>query len=161
MVRKLAVVVVTLGAWGVLGVAAAPAGASCVGPRVRYDPAAVARGEKVTISGEFWGDACNDEQIRGREEPVLGDPIEKITISLLQDGRRIVVARGAADENYEFVVKVRIPRSLQPGGANVIATQHREPSDGGDIDHMTDELQITDAPPTRRTGKVTVVKFGR
>jgi hypothetical protein len=161
MVRKFGAALVAFAALGVVAVVGDPASASCVGPRVSYDPAEVARGEMVTITGAFWGDACNDGGPLGRKD-VLGVPIQKITISLLQGDRRIVVARGAADDNYEFVVKVRIPSSLQPGGANVIATEHRAPYlGGGTEDYMTDQLRITDAPPTHASRKVKVVKFGR
>jgi hypothetical protein len=82
MARKFAVALVACASLGVIAVAATPAGASCVGPRVRYDPAEAARGDKVTISGEFWGDACNDGGPLGRKD-VLGVPLQKITISLL------------------------------------------------------------------------------
>jgi len=161
MVRRFGALLVACASLGVVAVAAAPAGAQCYGPRVRYDPAEAARGDKVLISGTFWGDDCYDD---GRAllpgQGSLGAPIGKITISLVQGDHRIVVADGAANRYYQFAVWVRVPTSLEPGGANVVATEHRAPG-AGDVDYMTDQLRITDAPPTHASRKVKVVKFGR
>jgi hypothetical protein len=159
MVRRFGALLVALASLGVVAVSAAPAGAQCLGPMVRYDPAEAARGEKVLISGAYWGDDCYDDDRAPPGEGVLGAPIRKITISLKQGDRRIVVAKGAADRSYRFAVWVRVPTTLEPGGANVVATEHRAPG-AGDVDHMTDELRITDAP-ARGSRNVKVVKFGK
>src|SRR5262245_9381616 len=105
---------------GVVGVE--PAGASCVGPRVQVAPAEMGRGNLVTISGAFWGDACNDVRFPGQNDPVLGDPVKRITIRFVQGERRIAVARGSADKRYEFEVRVRVPTSLAPGSVDVLAS---------------------------------------
>ena len=54
MVRRFGAVLVVLGALGLVVVAAAPAGAQCVGQLVRYDPAEVTRGDRVLISGNSY-----------------------------------------------------------------------------------------------------------
>ena len=71
------------------------------------------------------------------------------------------MAQGAANRYYRFGVWVPVPTSLEPGGANVVATWQRAADQGGEMDFMTDQLQITDAPPTHASRKVKVVKFGR
>jgi hypothetical protein len=160
MVRTFGAVLLVLGALGLVVVASAPAGAQCYGPRVRYDPAEAARGDKVLISGTFWGDDCyDDDRALLPGQGSLGAPIRKITIRLVQGDRRIVVAQGAANRYYQFGVWIRVPTSLEPGGTNVVATEHRAPG-AGDVDHMTDQLRITDAPPSGAAGKVKVAKFG-
>jgi hypothetical protein len=159
MVRRFGAALVVLGALGVVALAPAPARASCVGPRVELEPAEVTRGERVTISGEYWGDACNDVRIAGQKpEPVLGNPVKDIQIIFSQGERHIVVARGAADKRYRFEVPVRVPASLAPGSVDVIATWNP----GGAVDENIPAglLQITDAPPTRAPRKTRVVKFG-
>jgi hypothetical protein len=159
MVRRLAVVLVVVGAFGPVGLGAVPAGASCVGPRVTVVPAEFARGDRVTISGQFWGDACNDMRFPGQNDPVLGDPVAKITINFVQGGIRIPVARGAADKRYEFEVLVRVPASLAPGSVDLMATGHFLGNDD-DNDVPAGRLRITDAVPTHVARKVKVVKFG-
>ena len=162
MVRKLGALLVAIGALGLVAISAAPAGAQCRGQLVRYEPAEIARGERVLIAGEGWGDDCyDDDRALPPGQGVLGAPIRKISITLVQGDRRIVVAKGAANSSYRFAVWVPVPTSLDPGGVNVVATWHRAASDGGAIDFMTDQFRITDAPPTNGTAKVKVVRFGK
>jgi len=157
MVRTLAAALALGCALGAVAAVAAPAGAQCVGPRVTVAPSEFARGDRVTISGEYWGDACNDVQIVGESKPVLGKPVQDIQVLVFQGERHIVVARGAADANYAFTVHIRIPRTLQPGPASILANSRRSPALGS----STDRLTITADPPAHVGGKVKVVEFGR
>lgn len=114
-----AVVVVTL-----VVIAGEPASASCISPTIAFSPITVDRGQEVEVTGQGWGDACNDVNVKPGDK-VLGRPRRGIEIVFSQGGRDIVVARGAADESYKFRATVRVPDGLQHGTARLFARAGR------------------------------------
>jgi hypothetical protein len=102
-------------------VPAGPASADCVSPRIAVSSTTVHPGERVTATGDAWGDNCYDT---GRPPPglgVLGNPIGDVELVVVQGGRETVVAQGSADAAYGFRVDVVIPGALVPGGAQLLA----------------------------------------
>lgn len=96
-----------------------PAAADCAGPRIRYEASEVAPGDQVTVVGELWGDNCYDTGPPPDGEGVLGVPADDIELVFVQGADRIVVARGAADDEYAFSVDVTIPVGASPGPASL------------------------------------------
>lgn len=95
-----------------------PAGASCVGPALSVDRTSVAIGGVLEVRGQWFGTDCNDT---GRRGPVLGDPRRGIEIQMTQDGVTVPLARVDANLDYEFVVRVMVPPTLEAGPATVAA----------------------------------------
>ncbi len=92
-----------------------PAGAACALPGL--DPSLVRnevlRGGEIIVHGGGFGHMDADN---GQECP-LGTPMDDISIVFTQGSDEVVVARGSADEHYEFLLKVVVPTSLRPGPA--------------------------------------------
>lgn len=106
--------------------AASPAaGASCVGPMLLVPSATIAapldRGQSFVVTGRAWGDNCYDTGVPPGGRGVLGNPLRNISIVFVQGDRRIVVARGAADPDYGFRVRVTVPEALEPGSVRLVA----------------------------------------
>ncbi len=128
---------------GVLVVGVPPADASCSGPRLEFETGPVVRGETVTVTGAAYGDNCYDTGPPPAGEGVLGDPLEEIEVLLVQDDQRIVVARGAANEDYEFQVDVTVPPMLHPGAAEVVVEADGIVTSNG----SNGPILISDDPP--------------
>lgn len=104
---------------GILALARPPAAAACIDASWEYEPTTVAPGERVRVSGSHFGDNCHDQGSLPPGEGVLGRPLSDIDIVVRQGDNEIVVARGAADQRYEFEVDVVIPTTLSPGEARL------------------------------------------
>lgn len=100
---------------------ASPAGADCNGPTITYEAGEVRRGTTVRVEGTGWGDACYDTGSPPAGEGILGNPVGEIQILLTQDGSTVVMAEGAADDDYTFSVDVPVPTWLKPGEATLAA----------------------------------------
>lgn len=137
-------------AGGVLVVGVTPADATCSGPRLEYETGPVVRGETVTVTGAAYGDNCYDTGPPPAGEGVLGDPLEEIEVLIVQDDQRIVVARGAANDDYEFEVEVTVPLILHPGEAEMVV----EAEDG--IVTSDGPILISDDPPAGQDQPVTL-----
>jgi len=135
-------------------VGAAPAGADCSGPTITYGAGEVRAGGTVTVEGNAWGYECYDTGPPPAGEGVLGEPVVGIEVVLSQDGFDEVVARGAAGDDYDFVVEVTVPGWFQPGEATVSARYA-----GGVAYDATDRpLIVLDEPALETTGEI--VSFG-
>ena len=130
------------------------AGADCAGPSVTYATAPVARGGTVAVAGQGFGDNCYDTGPPPEGEGILGKPQRDLLILFVQDGQELLVAEGAADEEYEFTVDVPVPLALQPGEATLVV---RGPS-GTPNPGSGDPIPITDAPIV--AGAPEFVSFG-
>jgi len=93
--------------------------ASCAAPTAKFRPARVARGATMTITGQYFGDQCLDTGTLPEGVGPLGDPLAGLVIVIDQADREYVVAKGSADNAYEFSVDIVVPRGLQPGQATV------------------------------------------
>lgn len=112
-------------------VAPLPAGASCIGPSIQSaglgDGDTMDRGRSLVITGRGWGDNCYDTGIPPGAHGTLGNPDRDIEVAFVQGSRRITVATGNADGDYEFRVRITVPDALEPGPASLVARS-------GDID---------------------------
>jgi hypothetical protein len=128
----------------VLGALAQPAtaAADCSGPSISYATAPVPRGGTVAVTGTGWGDSCYDTGPPPSGEGILGKPQRDLIVLFVQDGEELLVAEGAADEDYGFAVDVPVPLSLQPGEATLIV---RGPT-GASHTGSGEPIPITDAP---------------
>ena len=97
----------------------ATAAAACPQPTAKVRPTRVARGGTVTITGQFFGDACPDAGTVPAGAGPLGDPLAGLVIVIDQGDREFVVATGSADADYQFHVDVVVPAGLEPGQAIV------------------------------------------
>lgn len=104
-----------------LGGGTTPAGADCMGPTIAYAPIEVVPGEVVEVFGTGWGDNCYDTGPPPAGEGVLGRPVDHIEVVVSQGDSEEIVAVGAADAEYEFVVEVPIPSWVGPGEAWISA----------------------------------------
>lgn len=134
------------------GTWAPAAGADCVGPRMRFTPHDVGRGETVAVSGTNWGDNCYDTGPPPAGEGVLGRPIAGISVVLLQDGQEWELWSGGADADYAFNASVTVPPDVAPGVAMLAARRDDSPA-GWDLRtyNPEPELRISAAPPVSTT----------
>jgi|GEM_PF-2285698 len=129
----------------IAGIGLAPsASAICAAPTVQVTPGPIVRGTDVTVTGEWWGSDCYDTGDPPAEEGFLGVPASDIDVTILQDGRGWVVARGAADAEYGFTVTAPVSADLAPGPALLVAQE------GGDVLYpstLTTPIEIADVAP--------------
>lgn len=130
----------------IVGVAAAPASASCIGPNISVSDGEVRRGEKLRVVGEGWGDNCHDTGLPPDAHGYLGNPLDDIEISFVQDGKETVVARGSADDEYRFQALVTVPSKLRPGTARLVARS------GGYGDSERPTVIVSKAKPVAAEG---------
>jgi len=121
---------------------AGPAAADCNGPTITYEAGEVRRGTTVRVEGTGWGDACYDTGSPPAGEGILGEPVGEIQILLTQDGSTVVMAEGAADDDYTFSVDVPVPSWLRPGEATLDARWV-----GGESWDATDQPLVVTAEP--------------
>lgn len=112
------------------------AAASCAAPSVDVDPSSVAAGGVVEVRGSGFGTDCNDT---GGHGPVLGAAQDGIEVQLVDTDVSTVLAQVDADCDYDFAVRVQIPREVAPGSA-ILTISHP----GGTYE---ERLQITPASP--------------
>lgn len=101
--------------------AVGPRRRSCAGPLLTVSPGWVDRGGALLVRGEGFGTTCADvgpEPKGGR----LGKPATGIVLRIEQGDRRVVVARGSADDAYRFATGITVPASMANGPAEVVAT---------------------------------------
>jgi hypothetical protein len=136
-------------------VSGSSASASCIGPSISFTPVSVARGDEIVVTGQGWGDACHDTGPDVPTDSVLGKPRRDVELVFAQDGRDIVVGRGAADHTYSFHAKVTVPSGLHPGVARLYAR-----AGGLEATDLPSRppLVIADAPAP--AGPVEVTTFG-
>jgi hypothetical protein len=98
------------------GVAAAlstgsSAAADCAAPDISAQPRTVAVGSQLSISGNAWGNACNDTPGPGCNPPPLGEPIRDIQLQLQNKETSEVFDLIALDANeaYGFETTVEVP----------------------------------------------------
>jgi hypothetical protein len=128
--------------------------ASCVGPTVTFKPARIARGDVLTITGQYFGDDCLDTGTVPPGVGPLGNPLTGLAIVIDQGEREFLVATGSADNDYEFEVDVVVPSELEPGEASLSvigAGDARLP--------VTPALVISTTPPPD-SDEATVATFG-
>lgn len=105
--------------------AAPPVEASCIGPMLQVSDAAVTgpvdRGQTLVVTGLGWGDDCYDTGVPPGGQGTLGHPLRNISIVFVQGDRQLVVARGDADRDYAFRVRITVPPSLEPGPVRLVA----------------------------------------
>ena len=126
---------------GASAVLASPALADCSSPRVRVVPTEVVRGQTVTVVGTGMGTRCYDTGPPPRGEGVLGPPEQGVEILVRQGTRVVRVATADADDHYSFDVEVRVPKTLVPGPATVIARLRDHPETGS-RPQVVDDLTI-------------------
>jgi len=149
----LASVIVVLAA-SVFVVPSGSAGASCIGPTLDpVDP--VARGGTLTVSAIGFGTNCYDTGPPPAGQGALGRPVTGIELAVVQHGNEVVVARGAANEKYEFEVDVTVPAELGPGPAQLIARWK-----GAGSGRVVLPIEVTADPATSSSVPVTVASFG-
>lgn len=105
--------------WGVLlvwllGPGAEPAGAACVGPVVRLDPARGAPGSRVTVSGWSFAAECLDQGQGGRAAASEG-----LVVRFVQGSRSWDLVTVDADYEYRINCAVSLPVDARPGYAEV------------------------------------------
>ncbi len=152
MVRRLILISFVLSGLG-LGAAAAPVAADCSGPTILpIDPAV--RGEVITIRGYAFGDNCYDTGGAPEGAGALGVPVPDIELFIAQGDGEVMVARGSADDGYEFAVEVTVPPRSSPGPARVIARW-------GAVSSTERIFEILDDPPVAEPpGTTPVESFG-
>lgn len=147
-----------LGVLGASTVTAGPALADCIGPTIDYEPGEVTRGERITVTGEGFGDNCYDTGPPPEGQGVLGNPLTDIEVLFLQGTTEIVVARGAANADYEFDVTVTVPVELEAGEVTIEAGHELGESA---FTHEEGRLTVVDEPAsTPASGAVEPVIFG-
>lgn len=139
----------TLAAVSVPGVAHA----ACEGPTISYRGGDIEAGDELVIEGLGWGDNCYDTGPPPGDEGVLGNPLTRIDVFLVQNGQERLVARGDADQDYEFLLRVKIPSDLEAGRVEVAA---RAGFDTGWVDREPILKYVPGGPET----VVDVVTFG-
>jgi hypothetical protein len=128
--------------------------ASCPGPLLKFTPAKVARGGKLTISGQYLGDDCLDTGTLPQGVGPLGNPLTGLAIVIDQGSNEFLVATGSADNDYAFHVDVVVPSRLEPGEATVSVLA------AGDARlTISPSLEISNASPAG-SAEVTVATFG-
>lgn len=141
-------------------VATAPrAGASCIPALVQISPIEAAPGDTITLEGDHFGDDCHDTGPPPAGEGPLGRPLVDITIFIVQDAERILVAKGDADAEYTFEVGFPVPSGLEAGPARVELSWSARfvDSNGASSDGV---VTIADRPPRDGSAAVTLVRFG-
>ena len=115
---------------------ATPASADCAGPTVEHEVGVFDHGDDFTISGYGWGDNCYDTGPPPEGEGDLGNPYQDIDLLLRSGDVDVLIAQGAASENYDFEVTVTLPTELPAGPFHVVARV-----DGwGELDDITPDL---------------------
>jgi hypothetical protein len=84
-----------------------PAGADCGAPELSVNPAQVAVGDEITISGEYWNDVCNDTSVGvgcAEVSTEKDQPSQDVELFLVNRDTREQYELGVvdADENFEF-----------------------------------------------------------
>lgn len=116
---RLTVALVLAGAALSLGSQAA---ADCAAPSVHVSPRRVVPGDELSVTGDSWGDACNDTPGPVCNPPPLGDPIEDVRLGLWAAGEGTVhFGTLDADEEYSFDATVEVP-DVPPGTYSLRAT---------------------------------------
>lgn len=133
---------------------AAAALADCVPPTVTYDAGSARRGDTIRVMGTAWGDDCLDTTRETVDGGLLGRPLDDIEVFIKQGSSEVLVARGAANERYQFEVEVPIPPDLEPGPASVVARANGSVS----VDNSPGTLTISTDAPAATTWAV--VEFG-
>ena len=92
------------------------ASADCVAPDITISASSVAPGDRVSIAGNSWGDACNDTPGKGCNPPPLGDPIQDIRFELVHRASKETYPLTTVDANddYAFTTTAEIPE-VPPG----------------------------------------------
>jgi hypothetical protein len=97
--------------------------ADCSGPTVHVEPRSGAPGSAVTITGEAFGDACNDVNPQPGEPP-LGNPLQDIEVAFTDAGHATFVL-GVVDAGpqYHWTLESSVPGDAALGtgsfGANI------------------------------------------
>lgn len=116
-----------------------PAGAlSCVGPTIEHTTGTLDRGATLRIEGQWWG------EVGGYEDCDPDEPLDDITIVVVQGGVEHPVATVDADDDSRFVVEVPLPADLEPGLADVRAGSPMYPQSH---DMSRERLYVSDAAP--------------
>jgi hypothetical protein len=127
---------------GLISAFPAAAAADCSGPTISVSPeSGAARGEQVTVTGSYFGANCYDTGPPPAGQGIFGTPLDDIEIVFVQGTTELVVARGAADNDYAFSVDVTVPADLQPGE---VLLQVRS---NGLFSSALQSFVLTDAPP--------------
>ena len=102
------------------------AAADCASPTISISPSKVSPGDRLSINGRSWGDACNDTPGPGCNPPPLGAPIRDIHLQLKDQntGRTLDLVTLDADEDYQIEASVVVPRV--PAGRYVIVDTRME-----------------------------------
>lgn len=152
MLRRPLVVLLLL-ASASLALLPSPAAADCLGPTIRRIEPAV-RGEVITVRGYAFGDNCYDTGPPPAGEGVLGVPVPDVELFVAQGDGEVLVARGAANADYEFSVDIVVPPRLSPGPARVVARWGTDRS-------AEQALEVlTDPPVAEPPGTTPIVPFG-
>ncbi len=97
---------------------------ACEAAILRVEPASVARGEELTLSGTAFMDGCADscsvDEDTGHQSCEAASPYRGITVELLpDDGEPVELTRVDADEDGAFTVEVTVPADAPEGRASI------------------------------------------
>lgn len=125
LVRRLVLVVL-------LGLLASPypqqsATASCAGPSLEEQPAVLARGATLTVTGSFFVDGCQDSMSCDarpgcsscEDDAPAPVPLVGVTLELRQRGQTWVLGTAAADDAGRIAWSVELPTGVRPGSARL------------------------------------------
>jgi|GEM_PF-2296820 len=94
---------------------------ACASPSLSIDTKTVTVEGELLVTGQNFGTKCYDEETPPLGEGVLGLPNQDIEIVMTQSDAAILVARGNAGNDYNFVVTVKLPPEFTTGVLTVTA----------------------------------------
>jgi len=102
------------------------AAADCAAPDITATPRRVSPGDRLSIQGRSWGDACNDTPGPGCNPPPLGAPMSDIHLQLKDKdtGRTLDLITLDADEDYQIEASVIVPE-VPAGRYEIVDTRMR------------------------------------
>jgi hypothetical protein len=116
MRRMFGVVVLGLLAALTMALGAPDAGADCMGPTLRVNPAGGPGGSTVTVTGDYFGTNCYDTGPPPLGQGYLGLPQTGIAITFTDAaGAPTTLATVDAGPQYHFQVEVQIPADAATG----------------------------------------------
>jgi hypothetical protein len=95
-----------------------PAGADCGAPELSVEPARVAAGDEITVTGTYWNDVCNDTFVsvgcweRPTEQP---QPSQDVQLFLVNSDTHERYELGVVDANENFEFELTTTVEVPPG----------------------------------------------
>jgi hypothetical protein len=98
------------------------ASANCAGPVIEVQPASGAAGDRMTVTGRFWGTNCYDTGPPPAGEGPLGPPDTGIEITFV-DAAGSPTVLGTVDASAEYTIRLAtaVPAGAVDGAARIEA----------------------------------------